>query len=206
VATLTFGSSRGLTIGTSIDGMTDGRGRSEVAIKAALEALSRRRADQVDDPLFPVAVLRGDALLGSDADAAGLLASWAPGVTSEVGSVRYRWRMDPRFVLDWPAWIGPRASWRPWRPRDAAAWADRKQRSSEDVERLLTPLILADSLQLLVEESERTDPTGDRARDFLDETLPRARRDAAPGLGRAPLPTGDRGRPAGTGDQSRTSP
>ncbi len=43
----------------------------------------------------------------------------------------------------------------------------------------MTPLILADSLQLLVDASARTDACGDLARGFLDEALPKARRDAA---------------------------
>ena len=143
------------------------------------DALRDRRARAIDDPLFPIAVLRGDALLGSDPDPRDLLASWTPGVTRETGAVRYRWAMNPRFIAPWPAWIGPQTSRVPWRARDAAAWAERPQRSIEDIERLLTPLILADSLQLLVDAGERADECGDLARDFLDEALPKARRDAA---------------------------
>ena len=78
-----------------------------------------------------------------------------------------------------PDWVGPPATWRPWRIRDVAAWADLDRRSTEDIERLLTPLILADSLDLLVDNSAREDSRGDLARAFLDEALPKVRRDAA---------------------------
>jgi GGDEF domain-containing protein len=148
-------------------------------IEAASAALRDRRARAIDDPLFPIAVLRGDAILGSDADPMGLLESWTPRGTRETGAVRYRWAMNPKFSPVWPAWIGPPTSWIPWRARDAAAWAERPQRANEDIERLLTPLILADSLQLLIDAGERADDCGDLARDFLDEALPKARRDAA---------------------------
>ena len=144
-----------------------------------MAALLRRHDLAIDDPLFPVAVLRGDAFIGSGSDPDALLASWAPGVTRETGAVRYRWAINPRFTGHWPVWIGPPTEWRPWRPRDVAAWTERPQRASEDIERLLTPLILADSLQLLVASSARTDACGDLARDFLAEALPKARRDAA---------------------------
>jgi GGDEF domain-containing protein len=100
-------------------------------------------------------------------------------VTRETGAIRYRWAINPRFISEWPSWIGSPTHWCAWRPRDVAAWTERPQRAGEVVERLLTPLILADNLQLLVDSSARTDACGDLARDFLDEALPKARRDAA---------------------------
>ena len=49
----------------------------------------------------------------------------------------------------------------------------------EDIERLLTPIILSDSLDLLEDVSHRPGDSGVAARAFLDEALPKARRDAA---------------------------
>ena len=151
--------------------------QSEQAIERGSAAV--RQCVLSSDPLFPVAILRGRELLGSEADERPLLERWAPGVTRETGAVRYRWAVTPRFAGAFPAWVGPPSSWTPWRPRDAVAWADRAQRSTEYVERLLTPLILADSLQLLVDASRRTDAAGGLAREFLNEALPKVRRDAA---------------------------
>ncbi len=76
-------------------------------------------------------------------------------------------------------WIGPIESWQPWRERDVRVWAEQPERAIEDVERLVTPLVLADSLDLLAEAGGWTDATGSLARSFLDEALPKVRRDAA---------------------------
>jgi GGDEF domain-containing protein len=137
-----------------------------------------------DDPLFPVAVLRGRRDLGLDADEGALLRRWEPGLTRETGSIRYRWAINPRFAGDgygdrYPAWIGPIDSWRPWRMRDIRAWAERRERGVEEIERLITPLVLTDALDLLAGASRRTDAIGSLARSFLDEALPKVRRDAA---------------------------
>lgn len=136
-------------------------------------------ASHRDDHLFPVAIVRGHRDLGLDGDPGGLLADWAPGSTRERGAVRYRWAITPRFAGTFPAWVGGSGEWRPWREADAAAWADDASRPLEDMERLVTPIILADALDLLSEASRRADATGDLAQSFLDEALPKARRDAA---------------------------
>ena len=108
--------------------MVDRRGRyaddatPDVAIEHASAAL--RICGPSSDPMFPIALLRGKALLGQDPDATALLERWAPGVTRETGSVRYRWPINPMFAGRWPAWVGPPATWQPWRTRDVAAWAD----------------------------------------------------------------------------------
>ena len=67
----------------------------------------------------------------------------------------------------------------PWRAADEAAWAERAARPLEDIERLLTPLVLTDTLDLLSDESHRSDARGELAQAFLDEALPKVRRDAA---------------------------
>ncbi len=131
-----------------------------------------------DDPLFPIAVLHGRRDLDLDADAEPLLRLWSRGVTSATGTVRYRWTINPRFA-DYPDWVGPIESWQPWRARDIEAWAERPNNRLRSVERLVTPLVLADSLGFLDEEATRSDASGDLARSFLDEAVPKARRDAA---------------------------
>lgn len=137
-----------------------------------------------DDPLFPIATLRGRRQLGLDGDESALLARWAPGLTRATGSVRYRWAINPRFAGErfsgrYPAWIGPIDDWRPWRARDMRAWAEQPNRALQEIERLITPLVLTDTLELLSVASDRTDGTGVLARSFLDEALPKVRRDAA---------------------------
>ena len=136
------------------------------------------------DPLFPIAILRGRRQLGLDADERALLAHWAPGLTRLTGSIRYRWAINPRFAGPgfsprYPAWIGPIESWRPWRDKDIRAWAERSDRGFEDVERLITPLVLTESLDFLVQATGHPDPSGSQAQQFLEEALPKIRRDAA---------------------------
>jgi GGDEF domain-containing protein len=147
------------------------------AIAAGSSAVARTGLDE--DPLCPIALLHGRRDLGLDDDPARLIAGWAPGLTRETGTVRYRWGINPRFAGSFPAWVGPVDDWRPWRAADAAAWAERPTRQIEDIERLLTPIILTDTLDLLSEASLRQDASGDLARSFLDEALPKVRRDAA---------------------------
>jgi len=149
----------------------------ERAIADGSDAVTRTRPD--DDPLFPIAVLRGHRDLGLEADAGTVLARWAPGVTRETGSVRYRWNINPRLAGELPPWVGTIGIWKPWRAADAAAWAERKGRSFEDIERLLTPIILTESLDFLSELARAPDARGELAQACLDEALPRARRDAA---------------------------
>ncbi len=156
----------------------------ERAIADGSAAIARTGTD--DDPLFPVAVLRGRRDVGLDVDAGDLLSRWAPGVTRETGAIRYRWGIyprfpgiTPRFTGSFPEWIGPIESWQPWRTADATAWAERAARPLEDIERLLTPIILTDSLDLLSDIARRSGASGDLARAFLDEALPKVRRDAA---------------------------
>ena len=152
------------------------------AIERASDALRGRQTS--DDPLFPIAMQRGLTLTGGETDEAAILAAWTPGITRETGAIRYRWAINPRFAgppfaRTMPAWVGPPDSWTPWREGDASLWAERPNRPDMFVEWLVTPLILADSLQLLADNAGRSDRRGDLARGFLDEALPKARRDAA---------------------------
>lgn len=154
---------------------------TEVSIEHAIAMGSSAvaQATLADDPFFPIAVLRGRQELALEADPGPLLAYWAPGLTRETGTIRYRWAINPRFEGPYPAWVGPIDTWHPWRRADAAAWAERPQRGMEDIERLLTPLVLAESLDLLHIVGVRSDAQGDLARSFIDEALPKVRRDAA---------------------------
>jgi GGDEF domain-containing protein len=138
-----------------------------------------QRCEPEDDPLFPLAILRGHGLIGRPTNPDALLSSWQPGVTRESGTVRYRWAIDPRFVHPLPVWVGPASTWLPWRPRDAAAIEDQPARLDAFVGRLLTPIILADVLDFLAEKNGRLDESGDLARGYLGEALPKIRRDAA---------------------------
>ena len=147
------------------------------AIRRASDVL--RTTDPLDDPLFPVALLRGRSLLESDADETPLLESWSQGITRELGAIRYRWAMNPQFTTSLPPWTGAPEAWRPWRARDATAWAEQRDRSKRDVERLTTPIILADNLDLLATSASRPDHLGRIAQTFLDEARPKVRRDAA---------------------------
>ena len=160
----------------------DGRSSPRDATLRAADAL--RRCEPADDPLFPVALLRGHELVGRAADPDALIASWAPGVTRETGSVRYRWTINPRFAgpsfsRPMPPWVGPPETWAPWRAADAPVWFERQQRADAFTEALITPLILADTLQLLADTALREDAFGLLARAFLDESLRKVRRDAA---------------------------
>lgn len=148
-----------------------------LALVTGAAAVSRLRPN--DDPLFPIAILRGRREQGLDGDPGPLLAQWAPGLTRETGTVRYRWGINPRFAGPYPAWVGPLEDWHPWRAADAIAWAERAARPLEDIERLLTPIILTDTLDLLSDLARGSDPLGELARSFLDEALPKVRRDAA---------------------------
>jgi hypothetical protein len=153
-------------------------------VQAVAEAIDRataavRDCDVDADPLFPMAILRGHELVGRPADADALLASWEPLSTRLTGSVRYRWPINPRFSGPLPAWAGEEATWQPWRPRDVAARPDRPDGLRTLVDRLLTPIILADALELLGGIEGRADATGELARLYVDEALPKIRRDAA---------------------------
>jgi len=160
----------------------DERPNPSKAIERAADVI--RRTESRADPLFPIALLRGHALVGRPADPDALIASWAKGVTRETGTLRYRWSINPRFAgptfsEPMPQWIGPPESWTAWRPADGSVWAERPERRYMFADWLLTPLILADSLGFLADVGERDDAHGLLARTFLDEALPRVRRDAA---------------------------
>jgi hypothetical protein len=137
-----------------------------------------RETDPEIDPLFPTAVVRGCRLLGRALDVAPLLESWRFGSTRDSGAIRYRWAMIPRLAGPPPAWVPPEGEWAAWRPLDAMALAEMPDRREAFEARLLTPIILADMIQLLADAAQRDDEAGVLARSYLDEARPKLRRDA----------------------------
>jgi len=153
----------------------------ELDVEAAVARVSANlaRLDLGADPLFPTAVLRGWRLVGSPVDEHRLLAAWRPGRTRETGAIRYRWAVDPKYAGPLPAWVGLETTWEPSRLGDAAALADAPDRQPLFTARLITPIVLADTLELLGRAVERADDDSELAREYLDEALPKVRRDAA---------------------------
>ncbi|HEY5433638.1 MAG TPA: hypothetical protein VIK13_00270, partial [Candidatus Limnocylindrales bacterium] len=135
----------------------------EVDVGAAVAQISANlaRLELGTDPLFPTAILRGRRLVGSPLDDRPLLAAWRPGRTRETGAIRYRWAVDPRYAGPMPAWIGPESTWEPSRLGDAAALADAPDRQPLFTTRLVTPIVLADMLELLGRAIERGDDTSE---------------------------------------------
>jgi GGDEF domain-containing protein len=155
----------------------------------AVAALVRAAADRgtgglrglrhpLTDPLFPAAVLRGRRLLGAPLDPDLLLDTWRGAHARREGSARYLWAIDPAFAGALPPWVSPKDRWVPWRPRDEAALAEWPDGQSAFGERFLTPIILADMIELLSERTGRG-PGGAFAEEVLADALPKLRRDAA---------------------------
>jgi hypothetical protein len=157
---------------------------SAVPVSDVEAAISRTGANMAhlelgDDPLFPTAILRGRHLVGSPLDDRRLLAAWRPLHARETGAIRYRWAIDPKFAGPLPAWVGPENGWTPGRRGDAEALVEVPDRQPLFTARLVTPLVLADMLELLGRAIEREDDMSELARAYLDEAIPKVRRDAA---------------------------
>jgi GGDEF domain-containing protein len=150
-----------------------------VAGAVARIAASLDQLGIADDPIFPTAILRGRRLIGRPIDDRALLEAWRPRLPRETGAIRYRWAVDPGFAGPVPPWIGPEVDWTPRRPGDAAALADSPDRKPAYTGRLVTPLVLADMLELLGRAIDRDDDLSSLAQGFLEEALPKIRRDAA---------------------------
>jgi GGDEF domain-containing protein len=154
-------------------------GQIHDSVWRATAAFAATAGADLVDPLFQPALDRARRHAGLPVDPDAIVLTWARGGTRETGAIRYRWPIDPKFALVLPPLLGDRTTWVPWRPRDVAAAADRPEMLDRLVERLLTPLIIADSLEFLSEMAERQDDIGDLARAFIKEAMPKARRDAA---------------------------
>lgn len=161
-------------------------GAGDRAVEAAIAtSASRLRAlEPTIDPLFPTAILRGRGLLGRPVDPGPLLDGWESLTVGEVGKLRYRWNVNPRYPGPLPPWLGSESEWRAWRPRDAVALRETPEGRGRFVERLLTPIILADMVDFVGGLAEGEDEElAALGRHYLDEALPKVRRDAMAWVG-----------------------
>ena len=152
----------------------DGRADVEAALLRAAATLS---STPVETPtLFPASLFEARAALGLPADPLPLLRFWASLATGEVGRIRYRWSISPALIRTHPAFVGPRESWAPWRPRDRAAM---DEDPSAFEMRFLVPLVVTATLDWLGELAEGGGEAADLASRFIAESRTTARRDAA---------------------------
>jgi GGDEF domain-containing protein len=150
----------------------------EGAIDRAYLAICRV-PDPLADPLFPAALLRGFALVGRPWDGRHLLETWTLRASRETGAARYPWAVSPRFCDPFPAWIPPRSTWRPERPRDLAAFVAEPGLGARFADRLVEAPIVADTAEFLATAAAADDGRAPLARTILDEQLRKLRRDAA---------------------------
>lgn len=161
-------------------------GVGDRSVEAAIATtVSRLRAlEPTADPLFPTAILRGRGMLGRPGDPWPLLDGWESLTVRDTGALRYRWNVNPRYPGPLPAWLGSESAWRAWRPRDAVALSESPQGRGRFLERLLTPIVLADLADFVGALAEGGDAElAALGRRYLDEALPKLRRDAAAWVG-----------------------
>jgi GGDEF domain-containing protein len=149
----------------------------EAAMARASRNLARLGLD--DDPLFPTAVLRARRRTRMPLDECALLEAWRTTTPREAGAARYRWPISPRFTRSLPSWVGREDTWIPWRPREAIALQADRDHLATFTSRLITPLVLADVLDLLDAAVDRGDDWSRLARELLAEALPKVHRDAS---------------------------
>lgn len=143
----------------------------------ALARTALRSADALSDPLFATSLVGSQRRrFGFDVDTAALLVSWSERHTGGVER-RYPWPITTRHVWEWPAYVGPREGWRPWRPRDETTLDDEDRRAFED--RFLVPLILSETVEFLAATGEKAGRVGDLARHLLEPARSKVRRDAS---------------------------
>lgn len=106
-------------------------------------------------------------------DASELLAFWKSRTPGTLRSdARYRWELSHRIGVPAPAYAGPEAHWRAWRPGDQP----RLERDPFEFEKgLLLPIVLGETAELLLELA----PVDATAKELLDEAAPILRRDFA---------------------------
>lgn len=132
------------------------------------------------DPLFEASIAL-QRLDGGDIDLAEcLVREWVDSqvrITRNPGSaLRYRWLTSTLLISLWPSHIGPRKSWQAWRPAEDEV----QQRNTRQFEaRLIEPIILVDSIELLDQVATFPGAVADEARALLAEAMPSVRRDFA---------------------------
>jgi len=139
--------------------------------------------DPQADPLFSAGLALAALERGHRSPAEHLVTEWATSsarVTQNPGSrLRYRWLLSTLLPATWPPYVPRRDAWRAWRPAER----DARARDAARFEgRLIEPIILADSLELLARLRADEGPEG-AAGALLAEAMPSARRDMAAALG-----------------------
>jgi GGDEF domain-containing protein len=150
----------------------------ELQVHAALA-----RADEAlaalpiaDETFLPASLFRARATAGLPVDPLPRLRAWDARQTRAAGSVRYRWPFTHKSLLIYGHWTGVVESWQAWRPRDRAAMAENR---ALFIDRFLSPIILADTIEWLGDVGEGNDEAASLASKFLAESRTKLRRDMA---------------------------
>ena len=156
----------------------------DVVTDPVSEALDRareafRHADLGADPMFAVALEDGRSWVGVRPDPQRIIGRWRSFHARETGAIRYQWPIDPRYAGRLPPWAGDPHVWVAWRPMEAAALLQKPDLLQRFEERLLTPIVLADALQYLIDVAERDPRCSADARAIRDAAMPKIRRDAS---------------------------
>lgn len=149
-------------------------GRASMAIARAKDALA---AFPIPDEWFmPATLRRVRAAAGLPVDPHRLLREWDTRQTSAAGSVRYRWPFSHKSLRMYGHWSGAIDSWRAWRQRDEAVL---REGPAVFIDRFLTPIILADTIEWLGGVARGDDEAAVLAAKFLAESATKLRRDMA---------------------------
>ena len=123
--------------------------QTRAVIKDVSHSPTGSRAER--DPLFEASVALRRLDGGDHEPAERLVREWTDSqvrITSNPGSaLRYRWLISTTLLPAWPSHIGHRESWRAWRPAEEEVRQQNKRRFEA---RLIEPIILVDSIELLV--------------------------------------------------------
>jgi GGDEF domain-containing protein len=132
------------------------------------------------DPLFEASAALRHLDEGDRRPADRLVREWIRSqvrVTSNPGSaLRYRWLTSTTLPASWPPYVDPRDSWRAWRPAEEEV---RLRNTRQFEARLIEPIILGDSIELLERVATFPGSVAAHARVLLAEAMPSVRRDVA---------------------------
>ena len=158
--------------------------------KIGRQALYRLLAtDPRHEPLFPTTLLDLQAAQHEMVDVGWLLAAWSSRTPKPVPSPAderpvipvfggYPWPLSIGPDGERPAYIGPNAGWRAWRPAEEPVRAADPDRF---LARLVEPLVITESAEFLELLIALDGPAGDRAQSLLVLALPGIRRSLAAG-------------------------
>ncbi len=139
-------------------------------------------ADPRTEPLFPTVLLDLQVSTGEAIDIGWLLAAWSSRATANASAVltastatsdNYPWplALDPGGTR--PAYIGPNASWRAWRPGEESV---RQADPGRFYARLIEPLVITESSEFLESLIAVDGPARELAEELLARALPATRR------------------------------